>query len=184
MSDELWRNTLEIERIDVSSLKEMDSNLTGEICDFFSQAAAVCLDNQNHSQGVVFKIEGDLSAQFQLFWPEVTQQMRDSWADLAETTEDGACCLAILIIQKLTDYKVIRRSRKKTGFDYWLGDKESQYPFQEKARLEISGILKGSKNKIEQRVKDKIKQTQQSNHLNLPAVVVEFGTPMSQVVKR
>ena len=69
-------------------------------------------------------------------------------------------------------------------FDYWLGDKNSQYLFQDKARLEISGILKGTKSKIDYR--EKIKQTQQSNHLNLPAyiVVVEFSLPKSQVTKK
>jgi hypothetical protein len=40
---------LKIEQIDVYSLKDMDSYLTRETCDFFSQAVAVCLDNQNHS---------------------------------------------------------------------------------------------------------------------------------------
>jgi len=178
--------SLKIEHLDVYSLKEMDSYLTREVCDFFSQAAAVCLDNQNHSPGVTFKVEGDLSAEFQLFWPEVTQQMRDSWADMAESAEDGACCLAILIIQKLTEYFVIKRSRKKTGFDYWLGNKDGQYPFQDKARLEISGILRGTLSQINYRVKEKIKQTQQSNHLNIPAyiVVIEFSLPKSQVAKR
>ena len=178
--------SLKIEHLDVYSLKEMDSYLTREVCDFFSQAAAVCLDNQNHSPGVTFKVEGDLSAEFQLFWPEVTQQMRDSWADMAESAEDGACCLAILIIQKLTEYFVIKRSRKKTGFDYWLGNKDGQYPFQDKARLEISGILRGTLSQINYRVKEKIKQTRQSNHLNIPAyiVVIEFSLPKSQVAKR
>jgi hypothetical protein len=116
----------------------------------------------------------------------VTPQMRDSWDDMQDTTEDGACCLAILIVHKLTEYKLIRRARKKTGFDYWLGNKESEYPFQEKARLEISGILKGNKSQIRKRIREKIEQTKQSDHLNLPAyiVVVEFGTPTSQVVKR
>jgi len=178
--------SLEIERIDVYSLKKMETYLTREVCDFFSQAASVCLDNQNHSQGIVFKVEGDLSSEFQLFWNEVTQQMRDSWDDMSDTTEDGACCLAMLIVQKLTEYKVIRRARKKTGFDYWLGDKKDEYPFQEKARLEISGILKGNKSQIRQRIREKIEQTKQSNHLKLPAyiVVVEFSTPMLYVVKR
>jgi len=178
--------SLEIERIDIYSLKDMGTHLTREVCEFFSQAAAVCLDNQNHSQGVVFNVEGDFSSEFQLFWNEVTQQMRDSWDDMSDTTEDGATCLAILMVQKLTEYKVIRRARKKTGFDYWLGDKKDGYPFQDKARLEISGILKGNKSQIQQRIKEKIEQTKQSDYLNLPAyiVVVEFSTPMLQVVKR
>ncbi|RKZ59761.1 MAG: hypothetical protein DRR08_13075 [Candidatus Parabeggiatoa sp. nov. 2] len=177
---------MEIERIDVSSLKEMDSNLTRETCDFFSQAASVCLDNQNHSPGVKFKVEGDLSAEFQLFWKPVTQQMKDSCYDLQYATEAGAYCLAILMIQKLTDYKVIRQSQKGTGFDFWLGAKGDDYPFKNKARLEISGILKGNQNLINQRVSQKTDQTKPSDGLKLPAyiAVVEFGTPILKVVKK
>ncbi|MEN8217480.1 MAG: hypothetical protein ABFS56_14150 [Pseudomonadota bacterium] len=177
---------MEIERIDVYSLKDMDSYLTRETCDFFSQAASVCLDNQHHSPGVIFKVEGDLSSEIQLFWKPVTQQMKDSCYDMQYATEAGAYCLAILIIQKLTDYKVIRQSQKGTGFDFWLGDKADDYPFKDKARLEISGILKGNKSQMTQRVEQKINQTKQSDNLKLPAyiAVVEFGTPMLQVVKR
>jgi len=103
---------LEIERIDVSSLKEMDSNLTRETCDFFSQAASVCLDNQNHSPGVKFKVEGDLSAEFQLFWKPVTQQMKDSCYDLQYATEAGAYCLAILMISQAGNIWYIKRKSK------------------------------------------------------------------------
>jgi hypothetical protein len=182
----LLENLLKIEHLDLHSLNQVGSHLTREICDFFSQAAAVCLDNQNHTSGVLLKIEGDLSAQFQLSWQPVTQQMRDSWEDMQDTTEDGACGLAILTIQKLTEYKVIKRSRKQTGFDYWLGSKEDDnYPFQAKARLEISGILRGGNRQIDQRVKEKREQVKQSNYLKLPAyiVVVEFSTPLVKVVK-
>ncbi len=179
-------NPLKIETLDLHSLNQVGSYLTREICDFFSQAAAVCLDNQNHTPGGLLKVEGDLSTQFQLSWQPVTPQMRDSWEDMQDTTEDGACGLAILMIQKLTEYKVIKRSRKQTGFDYWLGAKEDDnYPFQAKARLEISGLLKGSNRQIDQRVRNKIEQVKPSNYLKLPAyiVVVEFSTPLVKVVK-
>lgn len=164
----------------------MDSYLTRETCDFFSQAAAVCLDNQNHSPGVIFQVEGDLSAEFQLFWKPVTRQMKESCYDMQYTTEAGAYCLAILMIQKLTEYKVIRQSQKGTGFDFWLGDKKEDYPFENKARLEISGILKGEPNQINQRISQKVDQTKQNNGLNLPAyiAVVEFSTPILQVKTR
>jgi hypothetical protein len=182
----IMEKSLKIEHLDVYSLKEMDSYLTRETCDFFSQAAAVCFDNQNHSLGVTFKVEGDLSAEFQLFWKPVTEQMKNSGYDMQYTTEAGAYCLAILMMQKLTEYKVIRQSQKGTGFDFWLGDKKDDYPFENKARLEISGILKGTQNQINQRINQKIAQTKQSNGLKLPAyiAVAEFGTPQLQMKKR
>ena len=102
---------------------------------------------------------------------------------MQEATEYGAICLAIWSVHETTDYKVIRRSPKLTGFDYWLGDKADDYPFQDKARLEISGILKGTNSQIKQRMNEKLKQTNRTDHLNLPAVitVVEFSNPLAKI---
>jgi hypothetical protein len=52
----IMEKSLKIEHLDVYSLEEVGSYLTREVCDFFFQAAAVCLDNQNHSPGVTFKV--------------------------------------------------------------------------------------------------------------------------------
>ena len=81
---------------------------------------------------------------------------------------------------------MIRRSPKKTGFDYWLGNKKDDYPFQDKARLEVSGILKGNNSIINQRLKEKKKQTMISDSLKLPAyiIVVEFSNPLCKTAKR
>jgi hypothetical protein len=53
-------------------------------------------------------------------------------------------------------------------------------------RLEISGINSGSNNDVDRRVRQKLTQTDRSDSLGLPAyvVVVEFGKPCSQVVKK
>jgi len=90
------------------------------------------------------------------------------------------------MVQALTNLKVIRRSPKETGFDYWLGKKDDNFPFQEKARLEVSGILKGSISQINQRLKEKMEQTKQSDDLNLPAyvIIVEFSTPICKIAIR
>lgn len=116
----------------------------------------------------------------------MTQQIQDSWNDLQEATEYGATCIAILLVQTLTDMRVTRRSPKETGFDYWLGDKMDDFPFQDRARLEISGILKGTTAQVNQRVKEKIEQTKRTDSTALPAyiVVVEFSTPICKVVIR
>jgi hypothetical protein len=70
------------------------------------------------------------------------------------------------------------------GFDYWMGD-ESAIPFQSKARLEISGIRRGDDSDIKARVRQKLKQTNQSDGL-LPAyvIVVEFGSPLAEVRRK
>ncbi len=112
--------------------------------------------------------------------------MIDNWNDLQEATEYGATALVLLIVHKFTKYKVIKRSRKRTGIDFWLGLKEDKFLFQNRARLEISGILKGSKSQIKQRLKAKMEQTKQSDHLDLKAfiIVVEFSTPTAKIAIR
>jgi hypothetical protein len=52
-------------------------------------------------------------------------------------------------VLELTDYTIVERACKGTGFDYWLGDEDDDL-FQWKARLEISGILKGTKKRSTQ----------------------------------
>ncbi len=58
--------------------------------------------------------------------------------------------------------------------------------FQNKARLEISGIRHGNQNSVKTRVREKLKQTEISDETELPAyvVVVEFGLPVAEVRQR
>lgn len=173
-----------IEKINVYDL-ENASLLTPVRCADFSEAAGVCLDFHQHKQSVIVKVVGDLNGQFELTWKEVTQQMRDSRQDMESTVEGGAYCVAMLVVERLTKLKVVKQSQKRTGFDYWLGDKD-EAGMQNLARLEVSGILKGTKGQINQRLKEKVQQTKQSDKLNLPAyvVVVEFSIPIVNIQKR
>lgn len=163
------------------------SGLTSKFINNIAEAAIVCLDNQKHKPECALKIYGDLTGIIIFSWSfnAMTNEIKDTWNDLQEATEDGATYIAIVIISYLTPLKVIKRSVKGTGFDYWLGEKEDQnYPFQEKARLEISGILQeNATNSVEKRVKIKLNQVKQSDSLKLPAyiVVVGFGKPQLEV---
>lgn len=90
-----------------------------------------------------------------------------------------------MLIEKETGYKVIERSRRCTGFDYWLGD-ETDELLQHKGRLEVSGIRRGENRDVQARVRQKLKQTDRSDDLKLPAyvIVVEFGEPLAEVRKK
>ena len=134
---------------------------------------------------MVLAVEGDWEEKFTLSWPDVDQQMRDSRKDMEYTVESGAYCLAMMVIEKLTGLQVVKQSQKRTGFDYWLGDKQA-YGLQELARLEVSGILRGNKAQVNRRLKEKVEQTKKSDNLSLPAyvVVVEFSRPLVKIRKR
>lgn len=147
-----------------------------------AEAGAVCLDEVGHQNGVELQVKGLRKTKYRLLWPEVTPQMKNCYNDLQDSTENGAYGIAFLLLRQLTEYTVIQRSRKGPGFDYWLG-KEGSPLFQDTARLEVSGILRGTPTKVASRVKQKLVQVTPSDGA-FPAyvVVVEFGSPQSQVV--
>lgn len=168
-------------KIDLNDLRNGMSELTSALGEFFAEAGAVCLDEQGHKTGVNFVIQGNFDSIFRLYWQEVTDKMRVFWNDDEITTENGAYGLACLLIRELTPFKFIQRAKKGPGFDFWLGNK-NDFLFQNKSRLEVSGIRKGNHNAIKTRLRRKINQLKPST---LPAyiIIVEFGTPVSEVEK-
>jgi len=146
------------------------------------EGCIVCLTRQKHkSTGTDFLIYGDNDIACRLEWNDIfDDQLNRTWADQFYATEHGAVCLAILLALKLTEYTIIEKSARKNGFDYWLGKKDDIL-FQKKARLEISGIFKGTERDVNARYKVKVKQTNQSDSLNLAAYVgiVEFSNPIA-----
>lgn len=148
-----------------------------------AEASAICLTDEAHKPGVALEVEGEFSTTFKLDWQPVTEQTRRCWNDEEYTTEQAAYGVAFLLILQLTNLTVIERSRKGTGFDYWLGTQDSTatLPFQRMVRLEVSGIRKGNRSQINARVKQKTEQTRASDAQGLPAyiIVVEFSRPIS-----
>jgi hypothetical protein len=149
-----------------------------------AEAAAVCLEDRQHQPGVKFPQAGLVAEDFHVEWPAVDDQCRRCYADMQEATERGACGVAILVVKEATGLVVIDRSKKGTGFDYWLGEEDSDgLPFANGvSRLEVSGILAGTKSQIDSRVKEKKGQMKRSDHVAPGFVaVVEFGTPVACV---
>lgn len=139
-----------------------------------------------HPENVLLMIEGDLQDTVGIHWQDdYNEQKGRTYADMQYTTEHGAVCLSVMLITCLNPYTVIERSRKGTGFDYWLGDKNSLL-FQKKARLEVSGILKGDDSLLKSRHAAKVEQTSKSDELRIPAYVsvVEFSKPKAMFTKR
>ena len=132
------------------------------------------------------QVKGDSETVFRVFWNnEITEQTRNAWNDTQELTEYGAIGIAILLIVKMTEFTVIRRAVKGEEVDFWLGYKTDKEPFQDVARLEISGILEGNESKIEARVQQKKAQTYPTDD-NYPAyiIIVEFSKPVSHLERK
>ncbi len=180
------RDTPEIHDLALSRLREGLPGLTPELGAALAQAAAVCLETQGHAAGVVLRVAGTHPCSFAVHWPTVSQQAVRSWGDLQDATEDGACGIAALLVDSLTEYTIFSRSWKGTGFDYWLARSGSDGRlFQGRARLEVSGILRGSKKDVMTRLEKKMTQADRS-HASLVkiVVIVEFGLPTSHLEQR
>ncbi len=150
-----------------------------------AEAASVCLEEQGHSSPKEIKISGDFECPGKLEWNVPSDQSRRCWNDDGYTTEHGAYGIAALLVEHC-GLEVVQRSKKKTGFDFWLGTANATTDlFQGLSRLEVSGIRSGDVSIIETRVRQKLKQTDRSDG-KLPAivVVVEFGNPTARIVEK
>ena len=166
----------------LADLGEGWPKLTTAMGQTLAEAASVCLSSQNHLDGVELKVSGAFKTTYHLRWLSVTEQMESTHNDLQDATELGACGVALLLIRDLTEYTVVKKAWKGGGFDYWLGLKTDPL-FQEKARLEVSGILRGKASTLQARVQQKRRQVMPSDYLQLPAyiVVVAFDKPTARV---
>ncbi|MBL8874429.1 MAG: hypothetical protein JNM86_01395 [Phycisphaerae bacterium] len=150
---------------------------------FAAEAAGVLLEHNKHKAGVEMRVLASAPTRYEISWAGLHASARTTHKDLPAAVEYGAYGIAFLLVEEFTTLKVIERSAKKTGIDYWLGTGKEPL-FQATARLEVSGIVNGE-DKVDERVKDKMKQSDRSKG-KLPAfiAVVEFGQPMCVFKKR
>ncbi|HFA52169.1 MAG TPA: hypothetical protein ENJ95_24390 [Bacteroidetes bacterium] len=109
-----------------------------------------------------------------------------SWQDEDELVEYGAKAIALLLIEKFTEYKEFQRSAKGTGADFWIGETDEKGFVNYMALLEVSGMKKEtSDNRINARINNRIKRLEKMAHKNIPyyIVVVEFASPKSKISK-
>ena len=192
---------LDLNELDTDDIPGVDRQKGNDL----AKAAAVCLESQEHVPGVQLTVRGISDNSYTLTWPLVTAQSQRTRADTREATEDGAAGIATLLASRQIGYMVIARSRIGTGVDYWLGDSDDSNltnaermmtdemadllqddSLVVRGRMEVSGILRGSDSDIRERVRSKLRQTDQSDETELPAyvVVVEFGRPIAEVRKK
>ena len=150
-----------------------------------AEAASLCLESEGHAESVDFVVNGDHVETFRLERMAIDEVIRRTFDDSEEATEEGACAVSILLAREITGWSVVRRARRGTGFDYYLGE-ESLLDF--RARLEVSGIRRGTPAQIETRLRQKRAQIRRSDAdwsgLAAYAIVVEFHSPEAKVSRR
>jgi hypothetical protein len=153
---------------------------------FLSESAKFCLFKNNHPDPVTLKITGDTETSGVFEWSRFPdgKAAERTYGNHGEAAEDGACAVAIVVVTQLEDFSAVAKSPIGTGMDYWItGDDDAEIFL---ARLEVSGIFKGSSSHIGSRLGTKLEQTKASDDTRLPAyaAVVEFGSPEIRVCKR
>jgi hypothetical protein len=160
------------------------SVIFGAVC---AESAAICLDDQGHPTPINFQISGFTLCEVSIAWSPPAPVAKRFNADQEVATEYGAYGIAALVLPYLTGLTVIERSIKGPGlgFDFWLGSVDDNQLFQRKARLEVSGIRRGSDSQLKSRVRIKLAQIKPSDSIAPGyACVVEFGTPQARIVEK
>ena len=164
-------------------LNDLPTDYPGGIGAAWAQAGAICLESQNHTPGVALAVRGnaDGASSYRLNWTPTASGDNALW-QYNRATEMGAEAVAILLAKNETPYPAVEAATLGTGTDFWLGE-DSDVIFQRKARLEVSGIRSGSAAAIARRAREKLVQTNQSDHSQTTAyvIVVEFSRPVAEI---
>jgi hypothetical protein len=150
------------------------------------EACIITLYRSKHKSGIELQITGiEENCKYLIWAKSYTSQIDRTWKDQNNATKLAAECISLLLAFKYTGFTVIESSVIGSGIDYWLGN-ETNDPdiFEDKARLEVSGIFDDDDTEINRRVKEKIEQTKQSANTLLPAYIsiIEFSRPKSKFV--
>lgn len=174
--------TFENKEVDLNNLVQF-YKFSPVWCDYVVEAACVCLENFGHEPGVQLDVVGSFQGKLTLIWKKLQPEIKFSWLRFDRTIQPAARALAILCIENLTSLQVVGKASKAEGFDFWLGEKNSMETAPPVSKLEISGILQGSKAQVNFRMKEKIQHVKNGIHPNLPAFVVvsEFSQPLVKI---
>jgi hypothetical protein len=169
-----------LKNLDLERIRDCSPALSKSWSEARFEAAIFCLNYNGHTSNIECEHTGNRN-KYKLLWvSRVTDTIKRTCHDIQEATEHGAEGMAALFTKELTPYEMILRSTKRTGFDYWLGNLQNDtLIYQQSARLEISGLIRGSNSEFCSRIKNKKKQTEKSLDTKLPAYVaiIDFGTP-------
>src|SRR5688572_29800752 len=111
----------------VLNLQELGSGTVG-ITPIFGamlcEAASFSMEVNTHASGVAMALSGCLGEhEFKVVWPATAPNAPATYNDPQVAAEFGAYGVAVLLVENLTAFTVAERSRKGSGFDFWLAPK-------------------------------------------------------------
>ena len=157
--------------VDLRAFAQGTHHLSPAMCANLAEAAVVCLTQQGHVSDIPMDVDGQ---EVTVVCGTPDTRAGASHADRQEATEEGAVALAITLVRDGTEFDVIQRSWKGTGFDYFLAHAGSNPPFDRAACLEVSRIFDEDDLTMARRIKQKQQQIDAGDGA-LPGFVVVVG---------
>ncbi len=171
--------------------------LTVAFGQMYAEAAAVCLAHCGHVSGVGLSTRGVIERHYEVHWSAITEQINSSHYDIQEATESGASAIALFLARDLLELNALERSKKESGFDYWVGPDGAQMRHGPDGpemlegdgvyRLEITGTTVGTDSLVRSKLKQKKDQVNKyrKKHPGIGAYVcvVVFNYPESHLEK-
>jgi hypothetical protein len=141
----------------------------------FLEAASVCLA-RHHSSPTDFTIERESAeTDASVAWLPTSPSLIAAYANTIDATEAGAYGMCLAALELVAGLVAIQRAETLTGADYYVAPKGSAIDDLEGAyRFEVSGVDKGRRALCDQRLRAKVKQTQDSGH-HAPAIAGVTG---------
>lgn len=166
--------------IELESLKKANPGLTETIVEFMIDCAKKCMAAAGHDPGVLFTADTNRGEQTMILTWDGSVGSPTGSDNMPQYIEYGATCISLLQMIKLTPLKIVERAMKGHGFDYWAGTQNGQL-FQKHCRLEISGLLRGSREDMKSRFAAKQGQLEKkySERIESLISIINFQTPES-----
>ena len=169
--------------LNIENMASRHPGLTEALAACYSEAARVCLD-RHHRPPIDFAIQdGTETIAVIIAWEPTNDRERRAWANEIDTTEAGAYGCALAAVERVLGLVAIARAETLTGADYYIGLSGSDSGDLEGCfRLEVSGINRGIRAAISQRLREKVNQAASGkSSLAAIATVVGFSAQLIMV---
>lgn len=176
--------------LDLDQITEAITELDQSLADYMYGAAVMCLHENRHQSGVSCALQNleEALGEMKIVWTKpFSERIRRTFGETGYAVEFAAEGISCLVIRAVTEFKVVERSVRHDGVDFWLADKLDVHPFQLAARMESKGITKARYfSDIREAIKNGIAQSKQSDHTHLPVYIIatDFGKPLICMVQR
>ena len=165
----------------LEALHERHPGVTPGQAPWFFEAACVCL-SRHHTPPCSMRVShSDNERDFAVPWQQPDERMLRAWHNRDETTEFGACAVALAAAEAMLGLFAVERGDVRIGADYYMAPEPQVQSLEYALRLEISGVDQGSEARLAARLREKVQQTKLGES-NTPAIASVVGFLLLRVL--